>query len=69
MNAIINGWNNFVEKHPAASKWIREGGLFMIVSNVITVFKYLILQFLPKNADQPAGPRFWLARYQYDAVR
>ena len=41
MNAIINGWNNFVEKHPAASKWIREGGLFMIVSNVITVFKYL----------------------------
>lgn len=48
MNAIINGWNNFVEKHPAASKWIREGGLFVIVSNVITVFKYLILQFLPK---------------------
>lgn len=48
MNAIINGWNNFVEKHPAASKWIREGGLFVIVSNMITVFKYLILQFLPK---------------------
>ncbi len=48
MNAIINGWNNFVEKHPDASKWIREGGLFMIVSNVITVFKYLILQFLPQ---------------------
>lgn len=48
MNVIINGWNNFVEKHPAASKWIREGGLFVIVSNVITVFKYLILQFLPQ---------------------
>ena len=48
MNAIKNWWNNFVEKHPAASKWIREGGLFVIVSNVITVFKYLILQFLPK---------------------
>ena len=41
-------WNDFVEKHPAAAKWIREGGLFVIVSNVITVFKYLILQFLPK---------------------
>lgn len=25
----------------------REGGLFVIVSNVITVFKYLLLTFLP----------------------
>ena len=40
-------WNNFVEKHPAAAKWVREGGLFVIVSNLITVFKYLLLQFLP----------------------
>lgn len=28
-------------------RWIREGGLFVIVSNVVTVFKYLILTFLP----------------------
>ena len=41
-------WNNFAEKHPGAAKWIREGGLFVIVSNLITVFKYLMLQFLPK---------------------
>ena len=40
----MNFWNNFAEKHPAAAKWIREGGLFVIVSNLITVFKYLILQ-------------------------
>ena len=40
-------WNNFVKRHPAAAKWIREGGLFVIVSNSITVFKYLILTFLP----------------------
>lgn len=40
-------WNDFVEKHPGAAKWIREGGLFVIVSNLITVFKYLVLQFLP----------------------
>ena len=32
----------------AAAKWVREGGLFVIVSNLITVFKYLLLQFLPK---------------------
>ena len=40
-------WNTFAEKHPAAAKWVREGGLFVIVSNLITVFKYLLLQFLP----------------------
>ncbi len=40
-------WQRFVENHPKAAKWIREGGLFVIVSNLITVFKYLILQFLP----------------------
>ena len=41
-------WNTFAEKHPAAAKWVREGGLFVVVSNLITVFKYLLLQFLPK---------------------
>ena len=40
-------WNNFAEKHPKAAEWIREGGLFVIVSNLITLFKYLILTFLP----------------------
>lgn len=37
----------WIEAHPKAAKWIREGGLFVIVSNLITVFKYLLLQFLP----------------------
>ena len=44
---IMQFWNDFAEKHPAAAKWVREGGLFVIVSNLITVFKYLLLQFLP----------------------
>ena len=44
----MNFWNNFAAKHPAAAKWVREGGLFVIVSNLITLFKYLLLQFLPK---------------------
>ena len=43
----MNFWNHFAAKHPAAAKWVREGGLFVIVSNLITVFKYLLLQFLP----------------------
>ena len=40
-------WLGFAEKHPGASKWIREGGLFVIVSNLITVLKYFMLLFLP----------------------
>ena len=47
MNGIKTWWEGFAKKHPEASKWVREGGLFVIVSNLITVFKYLILQFLP----------------------
>ena len=23
-------WNTFAEKHPAAAKWVREGGLFAV---------------------------------------
>ena len=41
-------WTDFSRKHPALAKWFREGGLYIIISNLITVFKYLILQFLPK---------------------
>lgn len=40
-------WEDFSAKHPKASEWVREGGLFLIVSTLITIFKYLILTFLP----------------------
>lgn len=43
----MNLWLKFAEKNPKAAKWIREGGLFVIVSNLITVLKYFMLQFLP----------------------
>lgn len=44
---MIKWWNSFAEKNPKLAQWVREGGLFVIVSNVITVFKALILIFLP----------------------
>lgn len=37
----------WIAEHPKLAKWIREGGLFVLVSNAITVFKYFMLQFLP----------------------
>lgn len=40
-------WNDFAQKHPGAAKWIREGGLFFLFSNLVTVWQYLLIQFLP----------------------
>ena len=39
--------SSFAEKHPRAAQWIREGGLFIIFSYVVTFLKYLMLMFLP----------------------
>ena len=47
MEKLKQLWLGFEKKYPKASQWVREGGLFVIVSNVITIFKYLILTFLP----------------------
>lgn len=47
MEAIKNFWNNFVETHPKAAKWVREGGLFILFSNLVTVVQYIIYAFLP----------------------
>lgn len=47
MKKIKQLWQGFENKYPKASQWVREGGLFVIVSNVITIFKYLLLTFLP----------------------
>ena len=40
-------WNDFAQKHPRAAKWLREGGLFFLFSNLVTVWQYLLIQFLP----------------------
>lgn len=35
------------KKNSKAAQWLREGGLFIIFSYVVTFAKYLMLQFLP----------------------
>ena len=49
MNGLKNWWNNFEQKHPKASKWVREGGLFFIFSNLVTVVQYIIYAFHVKS--------------------
>ena len=47
-------WRNFQEKYPGLSKWVREGGLFYLFSNLVTVWQYILLQFLPGLFSQYA---------------
>ena len=47
MNAIKKWWENFESKNPKLSKWVREGGLFIIFSNLVTIIQYIIYAFLP----------------------
>lgn len=47
MKNIIYWWNSFAERHPKASKWVREGGLFILFSNAVTIVQYIIYAFLP----------------------
>lgn len=37
----------WAEKNPKIAQWIREGGLFVLVSNLITIGKTIALIFLP----------------------
>ena len=39
-------WDKFVDKHPKLSKWVREGGLFVLVSNLVTILRALMMTFL-----------------------
>ena len=47
MEKMRSIWNRFAAGHPSAAQWIREGGLYVLVCNGVTVFKYLLLTFLP----------------------
>ena len=55
---VIKRWEQFAEQHPSAAKGVREGGLFVIVCNLVTVLKYFILQFLPYAFRDLAGVEF-----------
>lgn len=46
-NAFTKWWTDFSGKHPGAAKWVREGGLFFLFSNLVTVWQYILIQFLP----------------------
>ena len=46
MDKLKQKWLGFVEKNPKLAKWIREGGLFFLVSNLITIIRGLLISLL-----------------------
>ncbi len=59
MEALKNAWSRFEEKNPKASKWIREGGLFFIFSNLVTIIQYIIYAFLPNMLGLKLAGTAW----------
>ena len=53
--------SDFAEKHPKAAQWIREGGLFLVFSYVVTFIKWALLSFiLPPIFTSLVGETEWL---------
>ena len=44
---MIEKIKQWAASNPKLAQWIREGGLFILVSNVITIGKTIALMFLP----------------------
>lgn len=40
-------WENFSEKHPGAAKWLYQIFFFVVFSEGVTIFQYLVFTFLP----------------------
>ncbi len=51
--------SSFAEKHPKLAQWIREGGLFLIFSYVVTFLKWGLLTFLPALFRGLVGDVAW----------
>ena len=51
---------NFAEKHPKAAQWIREGGLFLVFSYIVTFIKWALLTFLQPVFENIIGLKEWL---------
>lgn len=59
MEKLKQFWNRFADKHPKISKWAREGGLFFIVSNLVTILRSLLMTFLTPAFASFIGTETW----------
>lgn len=59
MEKLKNLWLGFEKKFPKASQWVREGGLFVIVSNLVTILRSLMMTFLTPAFASFLGTETW----------
>ena len=59
MEKIKQLWGKFEAKYPKASKWAREGGFFVIVSNLVTILRALLMTFLTPAFIYLLGSATW----------
>lgn len=52
-------WLGFEEKNPKLSQWVREGGLFVLVSNFVTILRALLMTFLTPAFIGLVGDKAW----------
>ena len=46
MEKLKNWWLGFEAKNPKLSQWVREGGLFVLISNLITIVRAVLMTLL-----------------------
>lgn len=46
MEKIKKYWFDFADKHPKAAEWVREGGLFFLLSTLITIIRGVLIEIL-----------------------
>ena len=46
MQKLKQKWNEFAQKNPKLSQWVREGGLFTLVSTLITIIRGIMIEVL-----------------------
>jgi putative flippase GtrA len=51
MQKIKQMWTSFAERNPKLSDWVREGGLFFLVSNLITIIRGILITVLEPAFD------------------
>lgn len=48
MQGLKKWWAGFSEKHPKLSKWLYQIAFFIIFSEGVTIFQYLVFTFMPR---------------------
>lgn len=58
--SYMKSWHGFCEKHPKGSKLIYQIWMFWVFSMMVTIFQFLVFQFLPLAFGENLASTEWL---------